>query len=149
MKKNGKIVYIDMDGVLADFQTGVDKLTEEQLNKYERPTLIPEFFINLPTVEGAKEAVEKLADKYDLFVLSTAPWDNPQAWSEKRIWLQRHFPEFKRRLILSHRKDLLRGDFLIDDREANGASDFQGEHIHFRQPPFSDWEQVLNYLLNK
>ena len=149
MTAKNKIIYIDMDGVLADFQAGVDSLTEGQLSKYKKPTLIPEFFINLPTVKGAKEAVETLANKYDLFVLSTAPWNNPQAWSEKRIWLDKHFPEFKRRLILSHRKDLLRGDFLIDDREVNGVSGFQGEHIHFGQPPFRGWEQVLNYLLNK
>ena len=27
---NMKILYIDMDGVLVNFQTGIDKLTEEQ-----------------------------------------------------------------------------------------------------------------------
>ena len=30
-----KIVYIDMDGVLVDFQSGIDKLSEAQKNEFE------------------------------------------------------------------------------------------------------------------
>jgi beta-phosphoglucomutase-like phosphatase (HAD superfamily) len=29
-----KILYIDMDGVLVNFQSGIDKLTKEELEKY-------------------------------------------------------------------------------------------------------------------
>ena len=51
-----------------------------------------------------------------------------------------------RRLILSHRKDLLKGDYLIDDRPNNGAADFEGELIKFGNEEFKDWKAVLNYL---
>ena len=38
------------------------------------------------------------------------------------------------------------GDYLIDDRIANGAGDFKGTHIHFGTAQFANWESVLNYL---
>jgi FMN phosphatase YigB (HAD superfamily) len=38
-------------------------------------------------------------------------------------------------------------DYLIDDRLANGASEFKGEHIHFGKKPFTDWGFVLSYLV--
>ena len=56
-------------------------------------------------------------------------------------------PAYKR-LILSHHKQLNVGDYLIDDRTANGADKFTGEHIHFGQDKFPDWNAVLKYLLD-
>ena len=35
----------------------------------------------------------------------------------------------------------------IDDRTANGAGQFKGEHIHFGSEKFPDWNSVLAYLL--
>jgi len=55
----------------------------------------------------AIESVKKLAQEYDLYVLSTAPWKNPSAWSDKLEWIP---------LIISHHKNLNKGDYLIDDR---------------------------------
>lgn len=51
-----------------------------------------------------------------------------------------------KRLILSHQKDLLKGDYLIDDRHKHGANTFEGEWIQFGTDPFRDWEAVLKYL---
>ena len=51
-----------------------------------------------------------------------------------------------KRLILSHQKDLLKGDYLIDDRHTHGANTFEGEWIQFGTDPFRDWEAVLKYL---
>ena len=52
-----------------------------------------------------------------------------------------------KKLILSHNKGLLLGDYLIDDRIANGVDGFKGEHIHFGTDQFPDWKSVLEYLL--
>jgi 5'(3')-deoxyribonucleotidase len=51
-----------------------------------------------------------------------------------------------KRLILSHHKDLLRGDYLIDDSTKNGVADFQGKHIHFGTPEFPNWQTVIEYF---
>jgi 5'(3')-deoxyribonucleotidase len=54
-----------------------------------------------------------------------------------------------KRLILSHHKDLNQGDYLIDDKGKNGASEFEGEWIHFGSERFPDWDAVLKYLLGE
>ena len=44
-------------------------------------------------------------------------------------------------------KHLNKGDYLIDDRTANGADRFEGEHIQFGTDKFPNWAVVLDYLL--
>ncbi len=144
-----EIVYVDMDNVLVDFPWGVDQLSDDLKKEYEDDLdEIPNFFGDLPPIEGAIEGFRKLSEQYDTYILSTAPWRNPSAWVDKLLWVKEHLPETGyKRLILSHNKQLNKGDYLIDDRTANGAGDFEGEHIQFGQEPFTDWDAVLEYLL--
>lgn len=145
-----EIVYVDMDNVLVDFPWGIEQLSEELKKEYEGDLdEIPDFFRDLPPIDGAIEGFQKLSNEYDTYILSTAPWRNPTAWVDKLLWVQQHLPEAAhKRLILSHNKHLNKGDYLIDDRKANGAGDFSGEHIQFGQEPFPDWDAVLEYLLD-
>lgn len=139
MKK--EILYCDMDGVLVQYP---------ELNLTEEDKRQPGFFENLLPIDGALEGFLKLADQYDTYILSTAPWSNIHAWSEKRIWVEKHLGEtvFKR-LILSHNKGLLKGHYLIDDRTVNGVDGFEGKHIHFGTSQFPNWPSITDYLLNK
>jgi len=73
-----KILYVDMDNVLVNFQSGIDKLTN-----------------------GDKIAFK---GRYD---------EAPGIFGPK-----------------------------------NGVEHFEGEHIHFGQEPFMDWESVCGYLLD-
>mgnify|MGYP003343465249 CR=1 FL=1 len=99
-------------------------------------------------LDGALEAYMTLSNRYDSYILSTAPWGNISAWSDKAVWVQKHLGDVaKKRLILSHNKHLNMGDYLIDDRTANGAGQFTGEHIHFGTEKFPNWNSVLKYLL--
>ena len=88
-----------------------------------------------------------LAEKFDIFVLSTAPWNNPSAWTDKALWVKKHLGDKAyKRLILSHRKDLNIGHYLIDDRIANGVADFKGIHIHYGSKRYPDWNSILLML---
>ena len=144
-----KILYVDMDNVLVDFPSAFPKVPDDVLKKYaDNKDDIPGIFSLMQPLDDAIDAYEKLSQKYDTYILSTAPWDNPSAWSDKIIWVQKYLgSSAHKRLILSHNKNLNFGDYLIDDRTKNGASEFKGEHIHFGKEPFPDWPSVLSYLL--
>lgn len=144
-----KRLYFDMDNVLVDFKSGLDKVDADTLRRYEgHVDDIPGLFALMQPVEGAVEAVHRLAEHYDVFILSTAPWKNPSAWSDKVRWVTRYLDDvFHKRMVITHRKDLCKGDYLIDDRGKNGTSDFDGEWIEFGSERFPDWPAVLHYLL--
>lgn len=143
-----KIVYVDMDNVLVDFQSGIDALSEEIKKEYEgRLDEVPGFFADLKPMPGAVEALHELVQHYEVYILSTAPWENPSAWSDKVKWVTKYLDDIcHKRLILSHHKNLNEGDYLIDDRGKNGASEFGGEWIQFGSEKFPDWESVVRWF---
>ena len=143
-----KRLYVDMDGVLVDFVSGVESVDPETRERYpSHPEDIPGIFARMAPMPGAVDALGRLRERFDVYILSTAPWDNPSAWSDKLEWVKRHLdPYFTKRLILCHHKDLLNGACLIDDRPNHGADRFPGEWIHFGTPEFPDWKAVLDYL---
>ena len=155
MKSSNKpIIYIDMDGVLVDFMSALTKVSSEMIEKFAGEyDNIPGVFALMDPMPGALEAVDKLKDKYDLYILSSSPWENPTALGDKLAWVKRYFggdgPEniFFRKVIFSSVKQLSRGDILIDDRTARGAGEFVGRHIHFGTQQFPDWQAVLDELL--
>lgn len=140
------IVYIDMDGVLCNFDKRQEELVSLGLNKFKAQNH-EQTFKDLEPMPGAIEAWNLLQEKYETYVLSTAMWSNVHAWTDKRVWVEKYLGKSaNKKLILSHNKGLLRGDFLIDDRVANGVADFQGLHIHFGTDQFPDWHSVLRFL---
>lgn len=146
-----KILYIDMDNVLVDFPSGIARTPEYVQDQYEgRLDEVPGIFYLMDPIPGAIAAYEELATMFDTYILSTAPWGNPSAWSDKLLWVKDYLgkPAYKR-LILSHHKNLNDGDFLVDDRLKNGVDRFKGEHIQFATPEFPDWESVVKYLKAK
>lgn len=139
-----KTVYVDMDGVLADFLGAIPAGYDGPVDE------IDGLFENLEPMPGAIEAFHKLAEKYDVYILSTAPWDNPGAWTDKLLWVKKYLGEVaKKRLILSHNKHLNAGEYLIDDRLKNGAEKFTGELIHFGTDNYPNWDAVLDYLIEE
>ena len=161
MKK--KILYIDMDGVIADFDIALEVYDSEINNFNHQNDLIQaeirsrkvdvicekndDFFYRIPIINGAIETINKLFEIFDVYFLSTPMWNVPQSYIGKRIWIEEHFGELaSKRLILTHRKDLNIGEFLIDDRLCNGVENFKGTHIHFGTKDFPDWETTFRYL---
>lgn len=160
-----RIIFFDMDNVLVDFQSGLDKVPQEIKAQYDddgtgKPHYddIPGIFSLMDPMPGAIEAVKALADcgRYELYILSTAPWGNPSAWTDKLEWVKKHLDSdrpdgiFYKRLILSHHKNLCiqRSAWLIDDRKAHGSEHFEHHLIHFGTGQFPDWDSVVKFFLS-
>jgi len=146
---NKKRLYIDMDNVIVDFKSGIDKLDEKTQKEYEnRLDEVPGIFALMEPMIGAIEAIHLLAEHYDIYILSTAPWKNPSAWADKVAWVTKYLDNvLHKRIIISHHKDLCKGDYLVDDRPKNGTAEFDGEWIAFGSERFPDWKSVCDYLL--
>ena len=154
-RKDGKkVIYIDMDSVLVNFKHAlIERGLEPDMDNADD---IGGLFSEMVPLEGAVEAFKTLRsmNEFEVYILSTAPWNNPSAWYDKLQWVKRYLgEEAEKRLILSHHKDLNWGSFLIDDRPNNGAREFgewEGQQwIHFGSDLFPDWQTILAFLQNE
>lgn len=143
--KMKKTVYVDMDGVLADYLGRCKELNIDP----DEAKHYPEFFISLKPIDGAIESINKLFEKYNVFILTSASWSNPQSYVEKIEWIDKYIPKAKKRVIFSNDKNLNIGDYLIDDRPVKGAKDFCGEWLHFGSEKFPNWNSITKYLLKQ
>lgn len=156
-----------MDGVLVDFASAIEtcymKNPEYKILYKDKPDEIPDIFKDPLPIKGSIEAVKKIAasNQFEILIATTSPWNNHDALIHKRLWIEKYFGDlFKKKMVITHRKDLLYGDYLIDDREANGAIDFKGELLSFGWAyekndgnggwnPYKTWNDILNKLLKK
>jgi len=154
-----KRIYVDMDGVLADFDKKIMELFPEMLKQekgshasgklldYLVQSRARHIFLDLEPVKHAKQAFDKLCKWYDVYILSTPMWDLPESYTDKRVWVQMHLGEnATKKLILSHDKNLLVGDYIVDDRLKHGVDVFGGKHFHFGTQSATDWPHVLRQL---
>lgn len=149
-----KVIYVNMDGVLVKEPSKEQEESKRaKMNRHGKIcdeglhwTDIPDIYLDLAPVDGAIESFNKLTEDYDMYVVSTVPWANPSAWIDKKKWIDKYLPAARKKLIFTHHKELLSGEYLIDDRLRNGTDKFVGSVIHFGQDPFKDWGSVINFL---
>ncbi len=156
MNKNKDILYVDMDSVIADFNGGVKKLRPDLCTVTFSKEVDdvceanPYIFHDLEPIKDAIPYVKKLFPLYDIYFLSTPMWNVPLSFTGKRVWIEKYFgKDAEKKLILTHRKDLNIGRFLVDDSLRHGVSEFKGEHIHIWTDKFPDWKATFDYLESK
>jgi 5'(3')-deoxyribonucleotidase len=110
---NKPIIYFDMDGVLADIDTGMMAFTGHHIDEFTRSEFFDEHlpayvrhqgFLTQPAMEGAKELVEEVFDfskskGYNVGILtSIGHFFEPgsEVAHQKKRWLELHFPIFDR-----------------------------------------------------
>ena len=173
MKKES--IAIDMDGVMADVETHFlnwynkeyqDKLTHEDLKgKSEAKAFpvkgiirkyanIPGFFETVPVMDGAVDAVKKLQEKYDVYVVSAA-MEFPTSLIEKRNWLKNNFPFINwRNIVLCGNKHIIKTHYMIDDHPKN-LDPFKGETLLYEafhnlkvknHSRAKNWDDVLKFF---
>ena len=81
------LIYVDMDNVIVDFKSALRKrgLPEDTNNADD----IDGIFSEMDPMPGAIAGYNKLDEMgHDVYILSTAPWKNPSAWSDKLLWVK-------------------------------------------------------------
>ena len=102
---DGKLnIYIDMDGVLADFFGEPNNLKRFETEKG--------FFRRLKPFKKNVQAVRKLiADgKHNVFILSASP--NERADTDKRLWLAQFIPELETENAIIMRNGENKADYM-------------------------------------
>lgn len=137
-----------MDGVLCNYS----KAYNEQLKlnpEIKYPQSQYGFFANLEPMECCKHTVPILMENYDVYVLTAPSTKNPLSYTEKRVWIEKHFGmALVEKLIMSPNKGLLKGDYLIDDNwTGNGQENFEGVLIRFGGELFPDWHTINDRFL--
>lgn len=138
-------IFIDIDGVLADFmfdflkiynkENGTSYKTEDVqdwkmsnvLKDGERfqDFLTENFWLNMTLYDWSKEMVASIYSKNkNVAFLTNIGKGLEKGLEQRRIWINKSFPMIKSagdRLIQAYNKDLVvtRGDLLIDDNEKN------------------------------
>lgn len=88
---------------------------------------VPGWCARLPVYVEAQVAVEAIRRAGHHVMAVTAPWLSSPTWDyERRGWLQAHFDIPARDVVLTSRKELVRGAVLVDDKIS---------HCH-------DWQQI-------
>ena len=120
-------IYLDCDGVLADFDVGAEAVLGMTPDRFERRFGLGRFWAKLASTPGYFDTLPLLPDAMELYeavrhrdpvILTGLPrgkWAEPQ----KRAWAARHFPgvEVITTSAALKREHCHPGDALVDDRD--------------------------------
>ncbi|WP_182417264.1 hypothetical protein [Bartonella sp. HY038] len=125
IKKTTKnTLFIDMDGVLVDFDKGYENYFGYKPTKVDDNVDwalvngVESYYANIPPMEDFKELWEGIAH-YNPIILTGVPKEVPSAADDKRKWVDKHIGKSQLMITcLSKDKSLHmknKGDILIDD----------------------------------
>jgi 5'-nucleotidase len=90
----------------------------------------PGFFRHLPVMEDSVDVLRRLNERYEVYIVSAA-MEFPNSLKDKYDWLMEHFSFFTwKQIALTGSKDLVFGDFMIDDHVKN-LKNFRGKPYLF------------------
>lgn len=129
-----RIIFLDMDGVVADFNTYVGRLLNRTIGWEGRDLTDKEWAIlaehenlyyKLPLIEESRELVKVAQEsKLGVFFLTAIPRRATikTAEKDKRMWLEKYFPGIPM-VVGPYSKDKQRWakplDILVDDKKSN------------------------------
>lgn len=158
-------LHCDMDGVLVNFagpalerfgvyldftypNVGYDIVKGCNILRHEEglPPITPatfwdafteDFWADLPMYPGAQYFLSVLETVGDVY-LTTTPTADPGCAAGKLRWIERHFPRFRRKYVITpHKHTLARPDSLLIDDSSEACSAFAkagGQTIMFPRP---------------
>jgi 5'-nucleotidase len=163
------VFLFDLDGICCNLMKKwmlhynrdyEDNLTEERITSWDWDDFVrpecgkkiyhylnrPGFFADLEPIEGCVESLNRLANVCELVVVTASP---KEACGDKMRWVAKHLPMVvKGNIVITYRKDLVRGDFMFDDAPRNlinhPATRIMLDYPHNRD--FHDCHRVYSWL---
>jgi len=138
-----RIIYIDMDGTIANFAkavgreiTSVSEKCPESLEKC--------FYRNMEVIAEARKGVALLEEHFDVYIATKPKSNNPYCLEEKMEWIRQHFPSLAKKVFFTPNKNLLHGYMLIDDHAK--WSEFNGKFVKFESGE-TNWVKLANQIV--
>lgn len=166
---NKRIILVDQDGVIADYELHLlnifhkrhpdlprlpkaalcrfeteENYAQEFHHELEEITHEPGFFLCLPKIDGAIPALRNLLHSgFDVRICTAPKKRFKHCTTEKLLWIERHLGQgFVERTIITRDKTLVYGNILIDDKPSvNGVHTPAWEHVIYDQPYNRDCAQ--------
>lgn len=164
-----KTVYLDVDGVLANFYKRAFEVLGLKYD-YNHPVLKKwgfyedfnltfeeldsictiDFWAGLQWMPDGRDILKLVESYFNNIYLLTTPMPNPGSWTGKKLWTERHLPEYSKRLIITQADKSLfvnSESLLIDDRYKNCVR-FQnaGGYAILVPRPWNDGGPTLNHI---
>lgn len=141
-------IYVDMDGVIADFEIkAIEHGLEPKIFKMR-----PGAYTHLPLYLGARSAITHLREMFGsdkIWFLTKPPRNAPYVYAEKAIWMWENFgDDGLHNLIVTMDKSHVGTErsFLLDDRpHKGGVENFRGHFVHFgaEEHAISHWPLAI------
>jgi len=145
---------VPLDLQLAPGNEIFEHVPEHAKDKWFEYINEPGFFRNLTPIQGSIDAIRKLQEKYDVYIVSAA-MEFRNSLIDKYDWLAEHFPFISWKNIVFCGDKIVCADIMIDDRVKNFAG-FNGRKLLFTSPHnlllteyerVNSWQEVLDKLL--
>ena len=133
-----RTIFLDMDGVVADFDTFASNLLGRQIgwhqskfdltkDEWEKLGAVDRLYYQLPLMPDATKLVayvKSLSTRFNVQFLTAVPRRTtmPEARADKQAWVDKYFPGMRMDIgPYSHDKQkwCSPGDILVDDRPSN------------------------------
>lgn len=171
MNTNKPIVYIDIDGVLADFHAeycitaGVHYPHHRDIkfpkdDPIRQKMIGSDFYSRLPKYPSADELIDIIVNQFGVYSILSSPLndDYENSSKHKRIWIRRELSVQPENIIIADNKDLYAmkdaiPNILIDDRSKNlqawKRAGGLGIQYHAADNAPADVKETLEQILSK
>ena len=131
-----RTIYLDMDGVVADFNKFASDLLGREISwegkdlseeEWDRLGAVENLYYKLPLIEESIKLVaiaKSFSTRFNIEFLTAVPrvTTMPSAALDKKMWLEKYYPGFKVNygpFSRDKQKWAMPGDILIDDKRSN------------------------------
>lgn len=136
------------DKVALHYLVPLIRRIDDRQDGRQRPTVLIDISTLADSHRNATasmhKAYEALIERYDVYVVAPAPFNDRGSMAETVEWVERYLSAPAHdRVVFANRREVLYGDYLITDRESDG---FIGTTVVWGSDEFKTWEEIIVFF---